>query len=234
MSGIHLTFDLLAWIAGMTSGVLVYRWRLGNSVEQFAVNVGIPYFASLLIGAIAGSYLLGTLNLYFSGIPGLGRSILGAIVGAILFIEIYKLNKGMNKSTGWLFVIPLTVSIAVGRVGCFLSGITDFTHGNPSNLPWAVDFGDGILRHPVQLYESISLLLFLLVALLLLKYRQRQFITAGFYLWVLVYASQRFVWEFFKPYGPVIWYLNIFHLICIGLIIYSIIMLKDHRSPIKY
>lgn len=214
----------------MASGVLVYRWRLGNSVEQFAVSVGIPYFASLLIGAIAGSYLLGTLNLYFTGIPGLGRSILGAIVGAILFIEIYKLNKGMNKSTGWLFVIPLTVSIAVGRIGCFLSGMTDFTYGTPSSLPWARDYGDGILRHPVQLYESISLLLFLLVVLLLLKYRLTKFIASGFYLWVLVYASQRFVWEFFKPYGPVIWHLNIFHLTSFGLMIYSLIMLKGVQS----
>ena len=27
--------------------------------------------------------------------------------------------------------------------------------GTPSSLPWAIDFGDGIPRHPTQLYESL-------------------------------------------------------------------------------
>ncbi len=47
--------------------------------------------------------------------------------------------------------------LAVGRIGCHLAGLTDGTHGDPSSLPWAVDFGDGIPRHPVNLYEVIFL-----------------------------------------------------------------------------
>jgi hypothetical protein len=53
--------------------------------------------------------------------------------------------------------LPLAVGIAIGRVGCFLTGLSDGTFGTPSPLPWAVDFGDGIRRHPTQLYEIVVL-----------------------------------------------------------------------------
>jgi len=47
------------------------------------------------------------------------------------------------------------VGVAVGRIGLLFSqGIDDFTYGTPTALPWAHDFGDGVPRHPVQLYES--------------------------------------------------------------------------------
>jgi phosphatidylglycerol:prolipoprotein diacylglycerol transferase len=52
------------------------------------------------------------------------------------------------------------VGIAVGRIGCFLSGLPDGTYGTPTSLPWGVDFGDGISRHPTAIYESIFMLAF--------------------------------------------------------------------------
>ncbi|MBI3229731.1 MAG: prolipoprotein diacylglyceryl transferase, partial [Burkholderiales bacterium] len=52
-------------------------------------------------------------------------------------------------------VFPILLGIIVGRIGCFLAGLQDGTFGVPSTLPWAVDFGDGIARHPTQLYEII-------------------------------------------------------------------------------
>ena len=51
----------------------------------------------------------------------------------------------------------LMFGLAVGRSCCHLAGLTDGTHGDPTSLPWAVDFGDGIPRHPVNLYEAIFL-----------------------------------------------------------------------------
>lgn len=51
--------------------------------------------------------------------------------------------------------------MAVGRLGCFFAGLPDYTYGVPTDLPWGVNFGDGVPRHPVQLYESAAMLLFL-------------------------------------------------------------------------
>jgi prolipoprotein diacylglyceryltransferase len=65
---------------------------------------------------------------------------------------------GLRTSTGDLYAIPLALGIAIGRIGCFLTGLSDNTYGIPTNLPWAINFGDGIPRHPTQLYEILFLL----------------------------------------------------------------------------
>jgi prolipoprotein diacylglyceryltransferase len=45
------------------------------------------------------------------------------------------------------------LGLMIGRIGCFLAGLADGTYGNPTSLPWGIDFGDGVSRHPTQLYE---------------------------------------------------------------------------------
>jgi phosphatidylglycerol---prolipoprotein diacylglyceryl transferase len=47
----------------------------------------------------------------------------------------------------------------------------------------------------------------------------------GFYVLVLVYAGQRFLWEFLKPYGAVLGSFNLFHLVCAALLAYAAFML---------
>ena len=104
----------------------------------------------------------------------------------------------------------------------------------PTSLPWGHDFGDGVLRHPVQIYESASMLLFLIVALECFARRQPFFMANGFYLMVGFYASQRFIWEFLKPYGTVLGPFNAFHIVCVILILYAAWMIwgrSNERSP---
>jgi phosphatidylglycerol---prolipoprotein diacylglyceryl transferase len=45
------------------------------------------------------------------------------------------------------------------RAGCLLAGLSIDAYGNPTSLPWGINFGDGIIRHPAPLYE-IGFLLF--------------------------------------------------------------------------
>jgi prolipoprotein diacylglyceryltransferase len=188
------------------------------------------YLAMASLGATLGAYLAGTLNLWLTGVDGVGRSIEGALVGAILGIEALKAATGIRGSTGLRFVAPLAAAIAVGRVGCFLSGLDDMTYGTPTALPWGVDFGDGIPRHPVQLYESGTMAAFLAVFLLLLRRQNSLTLRAGFYLFVGVYAAQRFLWEFLKPYGTVAGPLNLFHLLSIALIAYAILYARREMT----
>lgn len=77
----------------------------------------------------------------------------------LITVELAKRYIGLRDSTGDLYAIPLALGIAIGRIGCFLTGLSDNTYGTPSNLPWAVNFGDNIPRHPTQLYEIVFLLL---------------------------------------------------------------------------
>ena len=73
--------------------------------------------------------------------------------------------------------------------------------------------------------------IFLVAALILLARRCLYFLTNGFYLMVLYYAGQRFVWEFFKPYAPVAGPFNLFHVVCLGLIVYSTVMMRKEQVP---
>ncbi len=209
--------------------LFVYNWRL-KAAGQKIDSAGPLYGVALLAGAAIVGFGAGTLNLYLSGAPGIGRSIVGALAGAIAAVEIFKRARGISGSTGLIFVPAFATSVVVGRWGCFLAGLSDETHGTPTALPWGHDFGDGVMRHPVQLYESFTMLAFLVVALVLIGRRNAVFMRNGFYILVLVYAGQRFLWEFLKPYGAVAGPFNLFHLICAGLVIYSIAMMARGRA----
>ncbi len=87
-----------------------------------------------------------------------GKTIVGALIGGLITVEIAKHHIGIQQSTGDLYAIPLALGIAIGRIGCFLTGLADNTYGTPTNLPWGINFGDGIPRHPTQLYEMLFLL----------------------------------------------------------------------------
>ena len=165
--------------------------------------------------------------------PGFARSIEGAIFGAIVGVEIYKRFAGLHDRTGARFAAPLAVGVVVGRFGCYFSGIDDFTYGTPTNLPWGHDFGDGVLRHPVPLYESASMALFLALYLVAARCATTAIvIDNGLYLAMLWYAVQRFLWEFFKPYAPVLGPLTVFQLLSISLAIYAALHAADRASEI--
>ncbi len=207
----------------------VYRWRLAEAGQKIE-SAGPLYALALILGAGIGGFGAGALNLWLLGQGGVGRSILGALAGAILAVELFKAVRGIRGSTGLIFVPAFATSVAVGRWGCFLSGLEDHTHGTPTALPWGHDFGDGVLRHPVQLYESFLMGGFLALALYLLWRRSPFFLQNGFYLMVFVYAGQRFLWEFLKPYPPLLGSFNLFHFLCLGLMIYSGAMILKSRA----
>ncbi len=217
-------FDLLAAVLAVLSGLSVYKWRLKDDLSVTASEIGPGYFVALSTGSIVGALALGTANLWISGVDQIGRSILGALIGAIVTVEIYKLKKGVSKSTGYTYIVPFSVAIIVGRIGCLLSGLDDNTYGVPTETSWGWDFGDQILRHPVQLYESASMLAFLIIALALLKIRPTAIVSNGFYYGVGFYGVQRFIWEFFKPYERIWLNMNIFQLFCIALLLYAVVM----------
>lgn len=160
---IHTVFDLLAWASGALIGYAVRRHYLATSLlSGFRLSQHPVYIIAVALCAGAGALIAGGGNMALAGMLPLGHSIAGAIAGGIVGAEGYKLARGIKGSTGLIFVAPLAAGIAIGRWGCFLSGLPDFTYGTPTTLPWGVDFGDGIPRHPVQLYESFAMLGFLI------------------------------------------------------------------------
>jgi len=83
-----------------------------------------------------------------------GMSFHGGLIGvlAALWLFTRKTNQAfLTVSDSLAPLIPL--GLAAGRLGNFINGEL---WGRPTNLPWAMVFpqaGDGIARHPSQLYE---------------------------------------------------------------------------------
>lgn len=217
----HSAFDLAAWGSGLGLSVVLYRWRLRELTRDVARKVDGGYFAALVAGAIPGAWLAGSLNTLRDSHPALSHSVVGALVGAIVAVEIYKRARGVTGSTGGVFVGSFSLGVVIGRFGCFFAGLPDGTYGTPTRLPWAVDLGDGIGRHPVALYESGAVAIFLAAYLLGLQRRQAWAMRRGFYVMCVWYGAQRFAWEFLKPYPPVIGPFNLFHVLCGGLVAYG-------------
>lgn len=225
----HLAFDALAWGTGIAIGILLYRWRLRQHTARIANVASSGYFTCLAVGAIIGAYVSGSITFWGQGVFALAHSVAGALVGATMGVELFKHVRGITFSTGIIFVGPFTIGVVIGRWGCLFAGLPDQTFGSPSVLPWAVDLGDGIARHPVQIYESLAMTLFLGTFLLGLKLRSNWALHQGFYWLAIVYGAQRFVWEFFKPYPAILGPFNQFHLLCAGLVLYGIVMIR--RMP---
>ena len=156
---VHTLFEAVAYAVGFR---LFLRERrrsalpaLADRESSLAIGIGAIFGAAL--GAKI-AYWLYDPAYAFAGFPDWihllqGKSIIGALLGGLAGVEIAKKLDGVRGSTGDAFVWPLMLGMAIGRIGCFLSGLDDHTAGNPTRLPWAVDFGDGVPRHPTQLYE---------------------------------------------------------------------------------
>ena len=227
---LHLIIDILALIlAGISNHIFRKKYGL-NKPASLPEEYHHSYLLVLIIGLVVGSIFFGTWNIRLSGVEGFSKSLIGGIAGAILFAEIFKRIFSIKGSTGFYFIPGLCVLIVVGRIGCFVAGLPDYTYGIPTELCLGVDFGDGIQRHPVQLYESLSMAIFLLLVLFSYKKHSQFWMRQGFYLFVLFYAGQRFIWEFLKPYATLVAQFNLFHLLALLMVAYALFMLTVKKK----
>src|SRR5712691_1297096 len=147
-----------------------------------------------------------------------GKTIVGALIGALFAVEAMKKYLGVSRRTGDLFALPLCVGIAIGRVGCFLTGVEDHTAGIATSLPWGVNFGDGVPRHPTQLYEIAFALL---LAALILAFSRRPHRDGDlFKLFMVGYLAFRLCVDFLKPEVRVLAGLSSIQCACILMLLY--------------
>ena len=190
--------------SGYVAGYMVYRWMRGRHGDALNNEVRWGVIAAAAIGALVGARVLGLLEqapmvgLHWDELlqPG-GKTIVGGLLGGWIGVELLKIVQGVKARTGDLFAVPLCVGIAVGRLGCFFAGLADDTYGTPTTLPWGVDFGDGVRRHPTQLYEFLFLIV---LGWALWKWYERPHaegqVFRGF---LAAYLGWRVVIDFIKP-----------------------------------
>ena len=231
----HPVLETVAYAAGYAVFRSV-RSRQGDIVSE---PQRWTVLAAAAVGALLGSRLLGLAEQWPTVLaawragrvwalllsPG-GKTIVGGLLGGWLGVEIVKRMSGIRRRTGDLFVLPLCVGIAVGRVGYLLAGFADDTYGKPTNLPWAIDLGDGIGRHPVQLYE----ILFLILVGVLLSANFRLPEGARFRIFLAAYLAWRIAVDFLKT-QPLVHGLNMIQWACVaGLATLGALYFNDERA----
>ncbi|MBA3922447.1 MAG: prolipoprotein diacylglyceryl transferase [Nostocaceae cyanobacterium] len=195
----HILFESVAY-------AVAFRLMLRNvKQDEIAPSQRTSIIVGGMIGALVGAKLLVVLqhiDLIWQWQQLLwlllqGKTVVGALLGGLIGVELTKKLIGVKSSTGDVFVYPLIVGTAIGRIGCFLTGLSDRTYGTPTTLPWGIDFGDGILRHPTQLYEILFLIILILFLQLRSRYRHQLGDLFKFYL--ICYLGFRFLIDFIKP-----------------------------------
>ncbi|HEV8377512.1 MAG TPA: prolipoprotein diacylglyceryl transferase family protein, partial [Tepidisphaeraceae bacterium] len=162
----HAVLELAAYVVGVQLYFFLRRRSRLRAGAALPVDQDLWLIVGCVLGAVVGSKILAWVESpldYWSrrSTPLVllsGKTIVGGLLGGWIGVELVKKKFGVRRATGDLFVFPLVVGIVIGRLGCFLTGLADHTHGVHSSLPWAVDFGDGP-RHPTQFYEIAFVLL---------------------------------------------------------------------------
>lgn len=127
----------------------------------------------------------------------------GGAIGVILCLWIFSVRVS-KKSVLWILD---KVAVPTALAGCFIrlgNLMNSEILGNPTTVSWGfvferVDGADGLARHPVQLYESISYLIsFIVLYNIYWRTEKRHKLGYMFGLFMIFIWGIRFVMEFFK------------------------------------
>lgn len=232
---IHLILEYLAFIVGFRYYIFLRK----RSTDEISSNNRLSIIIGATLGALIGSRIIGFLEYPFieysknTFIQLLNaKSIMGGLFGGLLGVEIAKKIIGEKRSSGDLFTFPIILGIFIGRIGCFLSGTNEFTYGTETSSIFGMDLGDGILRHPLALYELVFLVL---LAIALKQIQKKKILKSGeLFKWFMIsYFGFRFFIEFLKPNEFFVLGLSSVQILCVLCLIYyykTIFFIKDSRN----
>lgn len=198
---IHLILEYLAFF-------IAFRYYISLrklTTDQISNKNRLSIILGAIVGAFVGSRLIGFLENPMIGLNTDNviyllntKSIMGGLFGGLIGVETSKRMIKEKQSSGDLFTYPIIVGIIIGRIGCFLSGIKEFTYGKQTSFITGMDLGDGLYRHPTSLYEIIFLVLLFIFFKKISNYTKEE---NGllFKIFMITYFGFRFVIEFFKP-----------------------------------
>ncbi|MBV1923309.1 MAG: prolipoprotein diacylglyceryl transferase [Flavobacteriaceae bacterium] len=220
--GIQINIHLILEYAAFFIAFRYYISLRKNQKDKISSPNRLSIILGAVIGALIGSRLVGFLENPLIDLSAQNlvyllntKTIMGGLFGGLIGVEIAKKIIGEKSSSGDLFTYPIILGIFIGRIGCFLSGTNEFTYGSETSFFTGMNLGDGILRHPVSLYELIFLVL---LFMFLKNIQKKRTLKNGmlFQYFMILYFTFRFFIEFLKP--------NIFHILGLSSIQYLCIL----------
>lgn len=202
----------------VSTGVLLGLWlartqaRSAGLDPDRAWNLGIYMILGALVGAKLwlvladwGYYAEHPREIFSFSTLLSGGTYYGGFVSAVVVAVLYARHFRLKfLPLADLYVAPLALGHAIGRLGCFAAGCC---YGKPTTLPWGVVFRDpyahflvgtplGIRLHPTQLYEAAAE--FAIFLYLLYRRRRQRFTGELFAVYALFYGLTRGGIEFFR------------------------------------
>lgn len=154
----------LMYLFGFGSAWVLGRWRIRHGKTRVTERDLEDIIFYGVLAVVAGGrlgyvlfykpsyYLSHPLEIFFLWEGGM--SFHGGLIGVLTMMALLAWRRGYRFLELGDFVAPLIpLALAAGRLGNFINGEL---WGRPSKQPWAMIFphsGDGIPRHPSQLYE---------------------------------------------------------------------------------
>lgn len=224
------TWGLFLGIAFLVGYLIFLKQAQKHSIEQ---NKIIWLVAILFLAGVFGSRLAFVLQYNidlsrFFYVWNGGLTFYGGFAAALIAGWFYIKKTGLNF---WQIADILTPILAIGifivRIGCFL--IKDH-QGAITNLPWAILWPDGILRHPVAGYLALNaLIMFFVLSFLKKRLKKTGQLFIVFLVW---YSLARFFLGFTRAVDTILadsHYLNLtisqwislFILICVIILIWQ-------------
>ncbi|RKD90445.1 prolipoprotein diacylglyceryl transferase [Mangrovibacterium diazotrophicum] len=221
-------FVLLGLIVGLSVYfLLARRYKQASENSFYVVVAGV-------VGGILGAklpYWIFNYQVIVENYPNIGpilsgRTITGGLIGGTLSVIYIKRRLGITDKKGNLFAPAIAIGVAIGRLGCFARGCC---YGEPTTLLCGVNFGDDVLRHPTQLYETVFFIGFFIYSLIRIKSAPPGFL---FYALMNSYFILRFFEEFIRYNDQFFWGLSFFQYISIVAVVF--INLKQYLEKTQH
>jgi phosphatidylglycerol:prolipoprotein diacylglycerol transferase len=224
-------------ILGLIAGAITVKF-FADKIRVEKEKVSYLFMAALVGGVLGAKIPVWIINFKeISALRGLdwaiavlsGRTIIGGIIGGILAVLIVKTKLGIKYGAGDPFAPALAISLAIGRIGCFLRGCC---YGKETSLPWA-SYSHDAYRHPTQLYEvlfhSVAFIMMLVFMKRYDKLVKKKVLYPGdmFKMYIVAYCFFRFMTEFIRADTiPFVLGMSVAQFVCLtGLLLFLIYFL---------
>lgn len=124
-----------------------------------------------------------------------GMAFHGGLVGALVAGYWYCRKKNISfLKIGDVLSVPAVTALGLGRIANFINGELV---GTATQVSWCVNFGDGLCRHPYQLYSAAKRFA---IAGILFTMQRKQKYSDGFIFWmmILLMGTGRFFLDFVR------------------------------------
>ncbi len=211
--------------------------------EQIFDFVFWIFLGGILLGGRLGYVLFYNLSFYLEHpieIPAVwkgGMSFHGGLIGTgVVTLWLNRKHKMDLLRLTDLIVVPAGLATGIGRLANFVNRELYGRVIENANWQWlGIDFGDGLLRYPSQLFQAGSEMLIFVILLLIFRKNPKKGILTFCYL--MLYGLFRFLIEFFREpdtqIGYLFQFLTLGQLLSLGMVLVGMIGIFINNRDLK-